>query len=225
MRQIVLDTETTGLDANQGHKVIEIGALEVINRRATGHTFHAYLNPDRTIDAGAAAVHGITNEFLTDKPRFAEVADAFLAFVKDAELIIHNAPFDVGFLDAELARLGHGSIKRVCSILDTLKLAKELHPGQKNNLDALCKRYEVDNSGRSYHGALLDAQLLSEVYLAMTRGQETLSIETRHTPRETMDINLRRGPLRVLSATADETQAHVRYLQELSAQSGETVSW
>lgn len=224
MRQIVLDTETTGLDATKGHRVIEIGALELVNRRANGRAYHVYLNPGREIDAGAIAVHGISNEFLADKPRFAEVVDEFLAFVRDAELIIHNAPFDVGFLDAELGRLGQGSIRLQSKILDTLKLAKELHPGQKNSLDALCKRYEVDNSGRSYHGALLDAQLLAEVYLAMTRGQETLGIEARHA-RPAKDIDVKSGPMRVQRATEAEIQEHARYLAGLTAESGETVSW
>ncbi|MDR3395591.1 MAG: DNA polymerase III subunit epsilon, partial [Parasulfuritortus sp.] len=156
MRQIILDTETTGLNPEMGHRVIEIGALEVVNRRATGRTFHIYLNPDREVDAGAVEVHGLTSDFLADKPHFEDIAAEFLDFVSDAELIIHNAPFDVGFLNAELRRLDKvDDLKRHChSVLDTLKLAKELHPGQKNNLDALCRRYEVDNSGRAYHGAL-----------------------------------------------------------------------
>lgn len=224
MRQVVLDTETTGLDPNQGHRIIEIGCLEVVNRRPTGQTFHVYLNPDRAIDPGAIAVHGITNEFLADKPRFADVANEFMAFVRDAELIIHNAPFDVGFLDAELTRLKAGPIKRDCSVLDTLKLAKELHPGQKNNLDALCKRYAVDNSGRAYHGALLDAQLLAEVYLAMTRGQETLGIEAARA-RPTQHQALRAGPVRVLRASESELQEHARYLAGLTKDAGEPLSW
>lgn len=224
MRQIVLDTETTGLDASKGHRVIEIGALEVVNRRATGRTFHVYLNPEREIDAGAMAVHGITNEFLVDKPRFIEVAEDFLAFVNAAELIIHNAPFDTGFLDAELRRLERPPIRQACTVLDTLKLAKELHPGQKNNLDALCKRYEVDNSGREYHGALLDAQLLAEVYLAMTRGQETLGIEMART-RPAKAVALQRVPLRVQPASAAELQAHGEYLQAIAKESGEELTW
>lgn len=225
MRQIVLDTETTGLDPKQGHRVIEIGALEVVDRRATGRTYHVYLNPDRQIDAGAIAVHGISNEFLIGKPRFAEQAEAFLEFVRDAELVIHNAPFDVGFLDAEFARLGMASVKTCCSILDTLKLAKEIHPGQKNNLDALCKRYEVDNSGRAYHGALLDAQLLAEVFLAMTRGQESLGIEAmRAKPRKA--INIQTGPLRVQPADEADLQAHANYLAGMKKDAGgEVPSW
>jgi DNA polymerase-3 subunit epsilon len=224
MRQIVLDTETTGLDPHQGHRVIEIGALEVVNRRTTGRTYHVYLNPERVIDAGAIAVHGISNEFLADKPRFAEQVEAFLDFVRGAELVIHNAPFDIGFLDAELARLKLGSIKKLCAVLDTLKLAKEIHPGQKNSLDALCKRYEVDNSGRTYHGALLDAQLLAEVFLAMTRGQESLGIESQHAkPRK--PVSIQRGPLRVVRPSEDELQAHVVYLNGMQKEAGDIPSW
>jgi DNA polymerase III subunit epsilon len=227
-RQVILDTETTGLDPALGHRVIEIGCLEIINRRVTGATYHVYLNPDREIDAGAVAVHGITSEFLADKPRFAEVAREFIEFVRDAELVIHNAPFDVGFLNAELKRLDDGPLKHYCEVLDTLKLARELHPGQKNNLDALCKRYQVDNTGRNFHGALLDAQLLGEVYLAMTRGQETLGIEMNDTPQagpEMMAIPVRRGKIKVIHAQTDELQAHAQYLSGLQKESGEVISW
>lgn len=225
MRQIVLDTETTGLDPALGHRVIEIGALEIVNRQASGATYHVYLNPEREIDAGAIQVHGLTNEFLADKPRFADVAREFLAFVRDAELVIHNAPFDVGFLNAELAKLNEGPIKRYCTVLDTLKLAKDLHPGQKNNLDALCRRYEVDNSGRAFHGALLDAQLLAEVYLAMTRGQETLGIDIA-TPAETQAASLvRRGALKVVRAGAAERDAHAAYLAGMARECGEAPAW
>ncbi len=175
-RQIALDTETTGLDPQQGHRVIEIGCVELINRRLTGNTFHCYVNPEREVEEGALAVHGITNEFLADKPRFADITQAFLDFIFGAELIIHNAPFDVGFLQHELMSCGQGRVKIVkrCQILDTLPLARQMHPGQRNSLDALCKRYGVDNSHRELHGALLDAELLALLYLAMTGGQESL---------------------------------------------------
>lgn len=225
MRQIVLDTETTGLDAGQGHRVIEIGCLEILDRRISGATYHIYLNPERDIDAGAVQVHGLTREFLSDKPRFADVAAEFLEFVRDAELVIHNAPFDVGFLNAELARLKEEPITRLCGVVDTLKLAKQLHPGQKNNLDALCKRYAVDNSGRSFHGALLDAQLLAEVYLAMTRGQETLGIEVSTPPRELNVSAIRRGPLKVIRANQREQAEHAAYLAGLAKECGEVPGW
>jgi DNA polymerase III subunit epsilon len=225
MRQIVLDTETTGLDPALGHRVIEIGALEIVNRQPTGSTYHVYLNPEREIDAGAVQVHGLTNEFLADKPRFNDVAQEFLEFVREAELVIHNAPFDVGFLNAELAKLNEGPVKRYCTVLDTLKLAKELHPGQKNNLDALCRRYEVDNSGRAFHGALLDAQLLAEVYLAMTRGQETLGIDMA-TPAQTQAATLvRRDVLKVLRANETEHAAHASYLAGMAKECGEAPAW
>lgn len=176
MRQVVLDTETTGLEVEQEHRIIEIGCVELVNRRLTGRTFHRYLNPERDIDEGALEVHGITREQLAREPRFAEVHAELLEFVRDAELLIHNAPFDVAFLDAELARVAGCSqrIADLCRVQDTLALARGLHPGQRNNLDALCRRYAVDNSHRDYHGALLDARILAEVYLAMTGGQATL---------------------------------------------------
>ncbi len=178
MRQIVLDTETTGLEPEEGHRIIEIGCLEMIERRQTGRSFHVYINPERDVEDGAMAVHGITNEFLADKPRFADLAGDFIEFIRDAELVIHNAAFDVGFLDAELARLDEPTrVGEHATVLDTLMLARELHPGQRVSLDALCKRYEVDNSGRDLHGALLDAELLAEVYLAMTGGQVDLALD------------------------------------------------
>lgn len=182
MRQIVLDTETTGLEASQGHRIIEIGCVELVNRRVTGNHWHHYINPDREIDPGAFEVHGISSEFLQDKPRFAELAEDFLDYIAGAELVIHNAPFDVEFLERELARLQPppAALKENCSILDTLVLARQKHPGQKNSLDALCKRYEIDNSGRSLHGALLDARILADVYLVMTGGQASLGLETGH---------------------------------------------
>ncbi len=178
MRQIVLDTETTGLEPEQGHRIIEIGALEMIERRQTGRSFHVYLNPERDVEEGALAIHGITNEFLAGKPRFADLAEEFIEFISGAELIIHNASFDVGFLDSELARLPEPlRVADHATVLDTLMMARELHPGQRVSLDALCKRYEVDNSGRELHGALLDAELLAEVYLAMTGGQVDLALD------------------------------------------------
>ncbi len=178
MRQIVLDTETTGLELADGHRIIEIGCIELMHRRLSGRTWQRYLQPERQVEAGALAVHGITNEFLASQPRFAEVAAEFLEFIEGAELVIHNAPFDVGFLDAELARAGVGrTIAATCSVLDTLTLSRKLHPGQRNSLDALCKRYGVDNSGRDLHGALLDARILVDVYLAMSGGQAAFSLD------------------------------------------------
>jgi DNA polymerase-3 subunit epsilon len=178
MRQIVLDTETTGLELADGHRIIEIGCIELMHRRLTGRTWQRYLRPDREVEAGALAVHGITNEFLASQPPFTAVAAEFLEFIEGAELVIHNAPFDVGFLDAELARSGAGrTIADPCRVLDTLSLSRKLHPGQRNSLDALCKRYGVDNSGRELHGALLDARILVDVYLAMSGGQAALTLE------------------------------------------------
>ena len=179
MRQIVLDTETTGLEVSQGHRIIEIGCIELVNRRVTGNHWHHYINPEREIDSGAFEVHGISTEFLQDKHRFAELAEEFRDYVAGAELVIHNAPFDIGFLNNELALLDPplAALEESCSILDTLLLARQKHPGQKNNLDALCKRYGIDNSNRSLHGALLDARILADVYLAMTGGQTSLGLE------------------------------------------------
>ena len=184
MRQIILDTETTGIDPREGHRLIEIGAVEMINRRLTGNTYHQYINPEREIDAEAIGIHGITNERVADEPRFAEVAEAFWAFIQGAELVIHNAPFDIGFIDHEFgllnARRGEprlGPVADSCGILDTLKLARDKHPGQRNSLDALCKRYEIDNGHRVLHGALLDAEILADVYLAMTGGQTALLLD------------------------------------------------
>ena len=179
MRQIVLDTETTGLEVSQGHRIIEIGCVELVNRRVTGNDWHHYVNPEREIDSGAFEVHGLSREFLQDKPRFEELAQEFLDYVAGAELVIHNAAFDVGFLDFELSRLqpAPAPLAERCSVLDTLMLARQKHPGQKNSLDALCKRYEIDNSQRSLHGALLDARILADVYLAMTGGQTSLGLD------------------------------------------------
>lgn len=229
MRQIVLDTETTGLDPRQGHRVIEIGALELIDRQLTGRQYHVYLNPEREIEQGALEVHGITEEFLRDKPRFAEIADDLLAFADGAELVIHNAPFDIGFLDNELSLTGHqhASITEVSTVLDTLELARDLHPGQRNNLDALCKRYEVDNSSRSLHGALLDAEILADVYLAMTGGQVDLglSLESPAAPVDDDDGYLHAGHpvLLVLKASDEELDQHEARLNDIEKQSGQVV--
>ncbi len=182
MRQVVLDTETTGLEVSLGHRVIEIGCIELVNRRVTGNHWHYYFNPDREVDIGAFEVHGISNEFLQDKPQFGELAEDFYHYVKGAELVIHNAAFDMGFLNRELSLLDapHAPLEECCAVLDTLLLARQRHPGQKNNLDALCKRYDIDNSQRSLHGALLDARILADVYLAMTGGQTSLGLEADH---------------------------------------------
>jgi len=180
-RQIILDTETTGLEHRQGHRIIEIGCVEMINRKLTGNNFHQYLNPDREIDQGAIEVHGITNEFLADKPRFADISDSLMDYLKDAELVIHNAAFDVGFLDAEFAKLDQGlpAVEDVCGVHDTLLQARKQFPGQRNDLDSLCRRFEINNSHRELHGALLDAEILADVYLVMTGGQATLSLDAQ----------------------------------------------
>ncbi|HYG32964.1 MAG TPA: DNA polymerase III subunit epsilon [Methylophilaceae bacterium] len=219
MRQIFLDTETTGLYPSQGHRIIEIAGVEVINRQLTRNHFHVYLNPDREIDPAAQEVHGITLEFLQDKPRFSDIADEFLDFVKDAELIIHNAPFDVGFLNAELGRIDRAKIEEMSAgIIDTLRLAKDMRPGQRNSLDALCRHFGVDNSKRTLHGALLDAELLADVYLAMTRGQESLMIEMLETAAVAVEVSIATTSktLVVLTATAEELAAHEQYLEALS---------
>ncbi len=212
MRQIFLDTETTGLEAHLGHRVVELACLEMVDRRVTKNNLHRYLNPQREIDAGAQNVHGLSLEFLSDKPLFADIADAFITFVEGAELIIHNAPFDVGFLNAELTRINKPRIETICKITDTLKMARELNPGKKSNLNALCERYDVDNTARTFHGALLDAQLLAEVYIAMTRGQESLGITHAGEGAGVAADGLQKYPrptnLRVLAATADELTAH-----------------
>jgi DNA polymerase-3 subunit epsilon len=232
MRQIILDTETTGLEADRGHRIIEIGCVELVNRRLTGRRFHRYLNPDRDIDEGALAVHGISRAQLEGEQRFHEVAGELLAFCEGAELVIHNAAFDVGFLDAELKRLPgeFRPIQSRCRVLDTLTLARELHPGQRNSLDALCKRYQVDNSGRDLHGALLDAELLVDVYLAMTGGQGALSLGTGPSTGPGGPVVHRpvaRTGLRLLvrEPAADELAAHEAYLALLDKQSGGRTVW
>lgn len=225
MRQIVLDTETTGLSPTQGHRIIEIGCLELIDRRLTGRDFHVYLNPDREVEDGAFRVHGISSEFLQDKPRFKDVVDDFLAFVKGAELIIHNAPFDVGFLNAELKHLKlKTTLEAHCEIFDTLTFAREKHPGQRNNLDALCKRYDVNNNNRALHGALLDAELLAFVYLAMTGGQTNLFIEEtqEYHLTENRDKSLQPMALEtpVILATEEELVLHETFVEFLAKKSG-----
>ncbi len=219
MRQVVLDTETTGLDARSGDRIIEIGCVEMVARKLTGHRYHVYINPERQIDAGALAVHGISNDFLLDKPKFAQIAAEFCDFVKDAELIIHNAAFDLGFLDAELGRLKRPPVKDLCGgVVDSLKLARELHPGRKNSLDVLCDRYEIDNSHRTLHGALLDAELLAEIYLAMTRGQESLLMDEEPLPPAATDETGERVRPSLLVQWADEAEqaAHEAYLAEIA---------
>jgi len=228
MRQIVLDTETTGLDPRQGHRIIEVACIEMVNRRLTGHHLHKYINPERDIDEGAQAVHGISLEFLADKPKFADIADEFLEFINGAELIIHNAAFDIGFLNAELRRLDRVPVETLCSgVTDTLKMAKELHPGKRNSLDALCERYEIDNSSRTLHGALLDTELLADVYLAMTRGQNTLMIEPEELPRGHRGASGRpdRKPLIVQRATDEELAEHQRLLQIIDKESKGACVW
>ena len=234
MRQVVLDTETTGLEPELDHRVIEIGCVELISRRATGKSFHRYLNPERDIDDGALAVHGISRAELDGQPRFAEIADELLAFLAGAELVIHNAAFDVAFLDAELKRLPGDPrvLAGICQILDTLSLARELHPGQRNTLDALCKRYDIDNSARSLHGALLDARILADVYLAMTGGQGAL--ELSDAPSAAQAAALARGaraplrtavPLVVLTPSAAELEAHAVMMAVIARASGGRTPW
>lgn len=230
MKQVVLDTETTGLSVEDGHRIIEIGCLEVVNRRITGNTLHFYVNPERDIDEGAVAVHGISADMLQDKPRFAEVADEILRFVDGAEVIIHNAPFDVGFLDAELARLGRGRFREACAgVLDTLAMARELHPGKRNSLDALCDRYGVSNAHRKLHGALLDAELLADVYLAMTRGQESLEIALHAEPAGGLaglgESGWPPADLKVLRACEAELEAHEALLAAIAKDARGPALW
>ncbi len=229
MRQIVLDTETTGLDPRQGHRLIEVACIEMVNRRLTGRHLHKYTNPEREIDEGAQAVHGITLEFLSDKPKFCDIADEFLEFISGAQLIIHNAPFDLGFLNAELRRMDRVPVETVCNgVVDTLKMAKELHPGKRNNLDALCDRYGIDNASRTLHGALLDTELLADVFLAMTRGQNTLMIEPDTAPPVQLDANgmaRERKPLLVKRASLEEVAEHERLLGQIDKESKGACVW
>ncbi|MCP9337800.1 DNA polymerase III subunit epsilon [Stutzerimonas xanthomarina] len=237
MRSVVLDTETTGMPVTDGHRIIEIGCVEVIGRRLTGRHYHVYLQPDREVDEGAIAVHGITDEFLTDKPRFREVANEFFEFIKGAQLIIHNAAFDVGFINNEFALLGQqdrAELSDHCSILDTLLMARERHPGQRNSLDALCKRYGVDNSGRDLHGALLDAEILADVYLTMTGGQTNLSLAGEGADSESggrqQAAPIRRLPAGrastlVIRANAEEVAAHEVRMRAIEKAAGATPLW
>jgi DNA polymerase III subunit epsilon len=232
-RQIVLDTETTGLEVSQGHRIIEIGAVELENRRLTGRHFHQYINPHRDIDEGAMQVHGITLESLQDKPDFADIADDFLSFIEGSELVIHNAPFDIGFLNYELSLLERslGTVDQYASVLDSLNMARQMHPGQRNNLDALCKRYDIDNSKRELHGALLDAEILADVYLSMTGGQVGLGLD-----EESGDASdgsgsvagIRRLPadrpaLRIIRASAAEIELHQERLRAVREASGNLI--
>jgi DNA polymerase-3 subunit epsilon len=235
MRQIVLDTETTGLETSQGHRIIEIGCVELINRRLTGRHYHQYIKPEREIDAGAFQVHGISNEMLADKPTFAQIAQEFIAFVGDADLIIHNAAFDIGFINAEFSRLSPKPdyIETRCSIIDTLLLARSKHPGQKNNLDALCKRYGVDNSQRDLHGALLDAEILADVYLLMTGGQTALSLGGNQNNNKDSDgvtieiirVGAARKPLPVILATVEELEIHDQKMASINKSSNGNCIW
>ena len=234
MRQIVLDTETTGLEPSQGHKIIEIGCVELVNRKLTGRHYHQYIKPNRDIDEEAIGVHGITNDFLHDKPVFAEIVTDFLAFIGDSQLVIHNAPFDIGFIDHELKLLNHPirSVTTNCKVLDTLQLARNKHPGQKNNLDALCKRYMVDNSQRDLHGALLDAEILADVYLLMTGGQTKLALGSGPNGGEDgddRDLIIRlpadRKRTKVLRATEEELVLHKAKLDVVDKASSDGCFW
>jgi DNA polymerase-3 subunit epsilon len=232
MRQVVLDTETTGLDPHKGHRIIEIGCVELIDRKRTGNELHQYLQPDRKIDAGAIEVHGITNEFLEDMPRFADIVDDFIAYIKDAQLIIHNAPFDVGFINNELTLTGRklGDTKKYCEVIDSLVMARRMRPGQKNSLDALCKHFNIDNSQRELHGALLDAELLAEVYLALTGGQEALFQESetgQHSQEEKIirQLDTSRPFLPVIHASEEERILHEAWLDELDSKTDGKCIW
>lgn len=230
-RQIFLDTETTGLEVTQGHRIVELACVEMVNRRLTKRNFHHYLNPEREIDPGAQQIHGISSEFLADKPRFADICDEFLDYLGDAELVIHNAAFDVGFVNAELRLVGRPPLDEFAgakrSIIDTWKLAKEQFPGKKNSLDALCERLEVDNSARTLHGALLDAELLADVYLALTRGQDSLDIGLAAAPVKGVSVvpAVRAAGLKVLRATAEELSAHAKVIEGLQQASGGKAVW
>ncbi len=232
MRQIVLDTETTGIDPKQGHRIIEIGCVELIDRKLTGNHYHVYINPEREVEAEAIGVHGITNEFLADKPLFRDVMQGFIEFIRGSELVIHNAPFDVGFMDHEfgLSRAPVKATTDICQVLDTLVLARNIHPGQKNNLDALCKRYGIDNSHRELHGALLDAEILADVYLMMTGGQTALNLGGNTEGqgaggREAIRrLSQDRKPLKIIRASADELEQHEKRL-DLIEKNGAKAIW
>jgi len=228
MRQVVLDTETTGLEVSQGHRLIEIGCVEIMHRRTTDQTFHHYINPERDIDAGAQEVHGIRSEDLEDKPKFSTIADDLIQYIKGAELVIHNASFDVGFINAELVRAKHKvtDIRECCTIIDSLSQARKMHPGQINSLDALCKRYKIDNSHRELHGALLDAQILADVYLAMTGGQTTLSLAANSSIHVRQDASSKeRMALKVIYANKDELSSHEVFLNKIQQESQSGCVW
>lgn len=229
MRQVVLDTETTGLEAELGHRILEIGCVELIGRKITRRHFHHYINPQRDIDEGALEVHGISSDFLADKPVFLDIWDSFLDFVKDSELIIHNAAFDIGFINQEMRLISPslGVITDHCAVVDSLALARNKHPGQKNNLDALCKRYSIDNSQRELHGALLDAEILADVYLLLTGGQGTLSLGEELTGGGARKMKQREDhtPLKVIRATSDELVEHARKLDKLEETSENGCLW
>lgn len=238
MRQVVLDTETTGLDPRSGHRIIEIGCVEMVNRRLTGNNYHQYINPNREVEQGAIDVHGITNEFLTDKPVFEQIADAFFQYIKGAELIIHNAAFDVGFIDHEFGMLPdasrYGVVHDICKVTDTLRMARKKHRGQKNNLDALCKRYDIENSHRELHGALLDSEILADVYLAMTGGQTALLLdragghgsEGEDEQGESIQLlKADRPPLRVIMPDEEEAAAHQALIDVIRQRSGASINW
>lgn len=234
MRQVVLDTETTGLETSQGHRIIEIGCVELVDRKLTGRHYHQYIRPDREIDQGAIEVHGITNEFLVDKPDFASVVDDFIRYVDGAELVIHNAAFDIGFLDYELGKIAglKTRMESICTVVDTLKMARKKHPGQRNNLDALCGRYGVDNSQRDLHGALLDAEILADVYLLMTGGQTTLQLGGNSddsaeggVSTELQRLQGDRPKLRVISATSAELERHEKNLDSIAKANDGSVRW
>ncbi len=226
MRQVVLDTETTGLEVSQGHRIIEIGCVEIMHRRTTNQTFHQFINPEREIDEGALEVHGIKQEFLKNKPKFLNIADDLIQFIDGAELIIHNASFDVGFINTELSLAKHSitDIRERCTVIDSLELARKLHPGQKNSLDVLCKRYEIDNSHRDLHGALLDAEILADVYLAMTGGQTTLSLaanfdKSTQQKMSADNTKIQRSALKIIYANEDELCAHEAFLNKIQQES------
>jgi DNA polymerase-3 subunit epsilon len=234
VRQIVLDTETTGLEVSQGHRIIEIGCVELVNRKLTGNHYHQYINPHREIDQGAIEVHGITSDFLADKPAFDAIGAGFVEFVQGAELVIHNAPFDLGFLNSELQRVSiiDSALDGLCTVTDTLVMARAKHPGQRNSLDALCQRYEVDNSQRDLHGALLDAEILADVYLAMTGGQTALQLsesgndnDGQARAEKISRLPAERERLPVIEATGEEREAHEVQLEAIAAASGGTVLW
>ena len=227
MRRIVLDTETTGLEPEAGHRIIELAGLELSDRRATGRHFHRYVNPERAVDLAATQVHGLTAEDLADKPRFADIADEFLDFVQGAEVLIHNAAFDVAFLNSELERSGRPRLETVCKVADTLELARDIHPGKRNSLDALCERYQIDNSARTLHGALLDARLLAEAYLAMTRGQDSLLMDMGESSSPLLDgaFSDQKLELIVLRATASELAVHALQLEDIDKAAKGACLW